>query len=528
MVMRILRYTLPALLLAAGPVSAWTARYGSSTGDVVPTAVQADAFGNIYVTGTTNSADGTDYVTLKYDSTGTREWDATFDWPGTGDDVPSALAVDTLGRVYVTGTVTGTNGLDYGTVCYSADGEELWNAAYDGDSTGDDYAVAVVPDNNGGCFVAGSAYMGTARGNDIVCVAWDSLGTRLWTSAYNGVGRGDDRPTHAAAFADGSYLMVGASAGLGDSTWMVLLRISNTGRQTWFDLRRPALTTIPRALHFDHGGNFYITASADFDAGTGWDAWTVMYEANLTRRWASRFNTHGSPHDHGVALSTDLDTNLYVAVLSFPEETRLTIAGYTHSGGITDWVSRTLSPDSVWVDCGVVARPLGGFTMTGSEYNAWSGWDYFAAGYDTIPELQWEATYNGPGGDDVMTACTAVTWAGFALTGRSRDGSGNWDAATLYWPMSGPGITELPVHPTAPRLSVRPNPASTVCHVRLSAQHGSQARLLELIDAAGRTVQTQVLDRGESTTLSVAGLAPGVYFVRVNTTGDCALLTVTR
>ena len=109
----------------------WVARY-NGTGE----ALALDAAGNVYVTGSCFGADGTyDYATIKYDSNGNELWVARYNGPGNGDDLASALAVDAMGNVYVTGYSSGSvdpSSLNYATIKYDFNGNELWVARYNG------------------------------------------------------------------------------------------------------------------------------------------------------------------------------------------------------------------------------------------------------------------------------------------------------------------------------------------------------------------------------------------------------------
>jgi hypothetical protein len=88
-----------------------------------------------------------DYLTVVYDRDGAERWRAGFDG-GTGSfDFPTALAVDSGGRVTVTGASYTEDftreSWDIGTVQYAPDGSELWRAVYDGPGAQSDFPAAV-------------------------------------------------------------------------------------------------------------------------------------------------------------------------------------------------------------------------------------------------------------------------------------------------------------------------------------------------------------------------------------------------
>ncbi|MGI8924868.1 MAG: hypothetical protein ACR2HJ_12735 [Fimbriimonadales bacterium] len=83
---------------------AWAARYdGPGNLDDSGEALALDAAGNVYVTGSSESAENstTEYATIKYDSNGNQLWVARYDGPGNSLDQATALAVDAAGNVYI-------------------------------------------------------------------------------------------------------------------------------------------------------------------------------------------------------------------------------------------------------------------------------------------------------------------------------------------------------------------------------------------------------------------------------------------
>jgi hypothetical protein len=86
--------------------------------------VAADAQGNAYVTGRSQSATGFDYFTIKYDSSGAMVWRVRYNHPDrNGDDEPRAIVIAPNGNVFVTGRSQGVgSGFDYATVKYGQPG----------------------------------------------------------------------------------------------------------------------------------------------------------------------------------------------------------------------------------------------------------------------------------------------------------------------------------------------------------------------------------------------------------------------
>ncbi|MBM3301964.1 MAG: SBBP repeat-containing protein, partial [Deltaproteobacteria bacterium] len=168
----------------------WTLQTGSIADDV-GYAVAVDGLDNLYITGSTALGfDGSfvagwkDVFLVKYNSSGNWQWTRLL---GTiEDDIGYGVAVDGLGNVYVTG-FTGlgldgntTNGLnDIFLAKYNSSGVKQWTQQL-GTSL-QDVGYAVAPDSLGNIYITGSTGGGldgntNVGGLDIFVVKYDSSG----------------------------------------------------------------------------------------------------------------------------------------------------------------------------------------------------------------------------------------------------------------------------------------------------------------------------------------------------------------
>ena len=86
----------------------------------MPTAIRVDGQGNVYVTGWSHGGDtGLNYATVKYSPDGDELWVVRY-VGGNGYDYASAMALDAAGNVYVTGRSLGDgNRYEFATIKYS-------------------------------------------------------------------------------------------------------------------------------------------------------------------------------------------------------------------------------------------------------------------------------------------------------------------------------------------------------------------------------------------------------------------------
>lgn len=169
----------------------WVARLDGSarTQEVASEAnsLAVDDAGNVYVTGNSMGLNAsTDYVTVKYDSNGTEMWRARFiAVEGSFNNRRKPiLAVDASGNVVITGQALGSDtGLDYATIKYDAAGARQWIARYDGPTNFDDLPTALAVDAAGNVYVTGSSMPDLAN-LDYATIKYSSSGDMQWIVRY--------------------------------------------------------------------------------------------------------------------------------------------------------------------------------------------------------------------------------------------------------------------------------------------------------------------------------------------------------
>ena len=118
---------------------------------------------------------------------------------------------------------------------------------------------------------------------------------------------------------------------------------------------------------------------------------------------------------------------------------------------------------------------------------------------------------------------TLLQNGGYPDLGGMMTWSINWDAVNTCGPAYGFAsnfesifgtTTELQPEPIANQFELFPNPASEIIHV-VTPKSSAMPIFLQVYDAAGRLITTFACSE-QKTSISVQGLEPGMYFIRVN------------
>jgi hypothetical protein len=206
---------LPALTRAETPVEAWVQRYnGPGNNEDEARAVAADTNGNVFVTGTSYGAGSdSDFATIAYSSAGAPLWTNRYNGPENYDDEAMALGLDCAGNVFVTGySLSSASGYDYVTIKYSNAGLPLWTNRFNGPMNDDDMPTALVVDGAGDVYVTGTS-IGSGY-EDYATIKYSSAGAPVWTNRYNGTGNRPDQAT-GIALGGSNVFVTGNSTGSG-------------------------------------------------------------------------------------------------------------------------------------------------------------------------------------------------------------------------------------------------------------------------------------------------------------------------
>jgi sugar lactone lactonase YvrE len=189
----------------------WMAHYKPANGLAGASAIAVDRAGNVYVTGSSVRVASfnmvTDYATIKYDTNGNQKWVKQYNGPAYGNDSATAVVVDMAGSVYVTGYSAGRiSDFDYATIKYETNGNQKWLKRYNEGYVPSGIAV----DKSGNVYVTGSS---NDYASDYVTIMYDTNGEQKWVKRYDGPAGGNDSASAIAVDKAGNVYVTGSSDG---------------------------------------------------------------------------------------------------------------------------------------------------------------------------------------------------------------------------------------------------------------------------------------------------------------------------
>lgn len=307
---------------------AWVRRFGGPGNSTdVPSAIAADALGNVYVIGYTASEDS-QYVTLKYDTDGKLLW-ARYAGSPLYDNA-LALDVDENGNVYVTGReasrLNSYNAPVYQflTVKYDADGNEIWRRTFDTPQQQGAEAIAVKADDGGNVYVAGKGYLpsGTQNeGYDIFAIKYDAEGNELWVQQFSGDGPeyyNNDIATKLSLDEKGNLYLLGSTTRAPNQNDVLVLKYTSSGDLIQTTILNHPDNELATDWVFDTDGNIYILSlklipRPDYSPFV-LDVVTLKLDADGNVLWRKVYASSGGGNDIGRGIVLDSAGGVYVGV----------------------------------------------------------------------------------------------------------------------------------------------------------------------------------------------------------------------
>lgn len=203
-------------------VQQWRRVYNSAgNGYEYSKKVKVDRAGNIVVMGYgSQPSNGNDFLVLKYTPAGSQQWVRYYNYGNMTFEEAHGLALDTADAVIVTGQGVSGSTNDYVTVKWDASGTQQWAQRYNGPA-GEDRAYAVAVDDSLCIYVTGFSN-GTGVGKDYATVKYDQAGNQKWVVRYNNTAANLDDISNAISARNGDVWITGSSENLSSPDYFTI------------------------------------------------------------------------------------------------------------------------------------------------------------------------------------------------------------------------------------------------------------------------------------------------------------------
>jgi hypothetical protein len=398
----------------------------------VATDVAADQNGNTYVTGYIGNEGNRDYLTVKYNSDGSKAWSMTFDGPSNGDDMAKAIVADETGA-YVTGFSEGTTtGKDIYTTKYNLDGSQAWYLRYDGPSNLGDVGNVIAQDG-AHVYVAGYVHRGnkSAHRDKVIIKINKADGDIVWDARYDSTRNGEDEVTAIVVDNSGYVYSAGRSQEGGNvpkSFDFLTLKFDSSGQLLW-EIRDDGFNfgdDVPTAIAVDSAGNVIVTGWQNIGVDDT-NFYTVKYDTDGQSVWASGQDYGGSEEDKALDIALDDADNIYVTgKLEGQNGFDYATVKYNGLTGIKLWdnVYDSGHGDDISVGVAFGLENGNGFVyVAGFKTTQSDGKDYFVIKYNAADKsIAWVGQYNSTIGVDDEATAMFMNETGLYLTGFTSDG----------------------------------------------------------------------------------------------------------
>lgn len=400
---------------------------GSGNLDDRGSAIAVDSIGNVYVAGGATGTSGKlDFLTMKYNASGGRLWSVGFDGTAFLDDEVVGIAVDGYGNAHVTGpSYSVGSGLDYVTIKYNSSGQLVWKAVYNGPANANDVPVAIGVDTSGNVYVVGNSYASSGK-SDVLTVKYNASGQKMWESRFNGSPSGADYATAMILDGSGCPIVVGSSeAWNGKSDFLVLKYNPSNGYRIWTQINNTSANgnDVWYAVAVDAAGDVYATGTCE-TANSTTDMFTARYRgADGVRLRVKQYDSPAHRNDAGWAIVVNPAGEVYVAGYCELTSGKKTIAIQKYG----------LSQETIWnrdyqgnLGGSSYAKmlsldQLGNVFVMGSSAGLGGYSDIVALKYNPAGSLLWAKRFDGQGNrNDYYRGGITDTLGNLFLTGRAQ------------------------------------------------------------------------------------------------------------
>jgi hypothetical protein len=271
-----------------------------------------------------------DWELIKYNLSGVRQWIVTYNGMANQDDIPTGVAIDGEGNPIVTGYSSGiVSHEDFYTVKYNSSGTMMWSASYDNNNLQDiPTAIAIGPFDD--VYVTGGT-TNTLGNREVTTIEYAKLtGAQIAFNRQSSTTNALDLGV-SIKIASGDVYVAANMSDNGGNYQIATIKYNSGLTQQWIKKYfGDSLYNEARGIDVDGSGNVYTIGFKNDTNGTGRTMVTLKYTSSGFFLWSQLYKNKLDSSEP-VAIQHD-GRNIYIAATNHSDTSNATIICYDTSG----------------------------------------------------------------------------------------------------------------------------------------------------------------------------------------------------
>ncbi|MFK8045398.1 MAG: T9SS type A sorting domain-containing protein [Crocinitomicaceae bacterium] len=299
----------------------WVQTYAGSALFDLGNDVAIDAANNVYVAGTYyQSSSNLDYVLLKYNTSGSFQWD-NVGGSTVRTDEGLLVEIDNSGNAILGGTAeftTNTTYFDFRIMKINSLGVTVWTLTEDSGFGKLDKPRAMIVNPLGDIFIGGGGFSNVVNLEDMLLMKISNSGVLQWKDLHSGNGQANDfisaltiDPNAGTIFATGRVKSNSSAEDFHTRAYSI------TGAEVWASTFSSSGNNFDAATDITFKSNFVYVTGYTFKAGQASNYTTIKYDLTGAEKWRTSFNYTSNQNDRAYKVSVDNQENVYITGASY-------------------------------------------------------------------------------------------------------------------------------------------------------------------------------------------------------------------
>jgi hypothetical protein len=218
--------------------------------------VAVDSSGNVYVVGQGGYPGNTRYFAVKFNSSGTVQWNKFSDNGSPYSGYMGGIAVDSSGNVHLSGAIADSSSHKFLVVKLNSSGNLVWQRRL-GSNSATSIATSCALDSSGNVYVTGTTDVSSVK--NFLTAKWDSSGNLQWQRTFDA--QQSDWAKSIAVDSSSNVYVVGITNEGTNNTNIASIKYNSSGALQWQRSLIGTSVENGEGIAVDTIGNYYIAGT---------------------------------------------------------------------------------------------------------------------------------------------------------------------------------------------------------------------------------------------------------------------------